>query len=241
LRWRIPQDENCQAAIQAHVSDAGLLQNRPLAPAWHTGCVLTLQGVFSGLLIYLRIGSTASRAGHIAAYSIVIAFEWALFALCLWHPGIAIGGHVGRAPWRPRSLLRDVSAALFLSALLLLATPVIVHILGPGGWDSTQGMVPKNGLESATWIMMSITAGICEETVFRGYLQAQVSGWTGLTGLGILVQAIAFSLSHAYQGWKPMALIFVWGCAFGAVAWWRKGLRANMIAHAAIDTLSAFG
>jgi len=32
----------------------------------------------------------------------------------------------------------------------------------------------------------------------------------------------------------------VWGCIFGAFVWWRKGLRANMIAHAALDSLSAF-
>ena len=37
-----------------------------------------------------------------------------------------------------------------------------------------------------------------------------------------------------------MALIFVWGYVFGAFVCWRKGLRANMIAHAALDSLAAF-
>jgi hypothetical protein len=35
-------------------------------------------------------------------------------------------------------------------------------------------------------------------------------------------------------------LIFAWGCVFGGVVWWRRGLRANMIAHAVLDSLPAF-
>ena len=87
---------------------------------------------------------------------------------------------------------------------------------------------------------MSISAGICEETVFRGYLQQQISGWTGHAVVGVFGQAAIFGLCHAYQGWKKVALIFVWGFAFGACVWRRKGLRANIIAHAAVDSLAAF-
>ena len=42
---------------------------------------------------------------------------------------------------------------------------------------------------------------------------------------------------HAYQGPKKMVLIAVWGCVFGLFVWLRKGLRANMLAHAVIDLL----
>ena len=101
-------------------------------------------------------------------------------------------------------------------------------------------MLPSNRVETAVWILMAITAGICEETVFRGYFQQQFSAWSGHVVIGIVGQAVVFALCHAYQGWKEVALIFVWGCVFGACAWLRKGLRANMIAHAALDMLSLF-
>jgi membrane protease YdiL (CAAX protease family) len=101
-------------------------------------------------------------------------------------------------------------------------------------------MLPSNRTEIALWIVMAITAGICEETVFRGYLQQQISAWSGHVVVGVVGQAVVFGVAHAYQGWKKVALIFVWGCAFGALAWLRKGLRANMIAHAVLDIVSIF-
>ena len=87
---------------------------------------------------------------------------------------------------------------------------------------------------------MALTAGICEETIFRGYLQRQLSAWTGNVVLGALGQAIVFGLCHAYQGIKNMALICIWGFIFGAFTLWQKGLRSSVLAHAALDIFSAF-
>jgi len=101
-------------------------------------------------------------------------------------------------------------------------------------------MRPHGGLEIAAWVVMALSAGICEETVYRGYLQQQFSGLTGRTGLGVFTQASFFALAHEYQGWKNMVLIFILGCILGAFAVWRKGLRANIIAHAVADILAAF-
>ena len=87
---------------------------------------------------------------------------------------------------------------------------------------------------------MAISAGICEETVFRGYLQQQISGFTGHVSIGVLGQAAVFGLCHSYQCWKNMVLIFVLGCVYGGFVLFRKGLGANMIAHAGVDILAAF-
>jgi hypothetical protein len=111
---------------------------------------------------------------------------------------------------------------------------------GGSGWSSSAGIAPHGVVEVALWFVVSISAGVCEETVFRGYFQQQISGWTGSQVVGVFGQAAIFGLCHAYQGWKKVALISVWGCVFGAFVWWRKGLRANMIAHAVLDSLAAF-
>lgn len=214
---------------------------RPIASLWHTVGVLALLAMVSGLSVYLRMGSTNARVGHFPLYLIVIAFEWVLFAFSLWHSDTAFVGYVARVTRNPRALLWDVPAALVLAAFLLVITPVIVRILGPQtGWTTTEGMLPSNRVETAIWIVMALTAGICEETVFRGYLQQQISAWTGHGAIGVVGQAVVFAVAHAYQGWKKVALIFVWGCAFGVLVWLRKGLRANMIAHAVLDIVSIF-
>jgi hypothetical protein len=213
---------------------------RPIASPWHTVCLLALLAMFSGLSVYLRMGSTTARVSHLPLYLIVTALEWVLFAFSLWRSDTAFVGYVGRVVRNPRSLLWDIPTALILSAVLLVIALVITRISGPTGWATTQGMLPTNGVEIAVWVAMSISAGICEETVFRGYLQQQISAWSGHVAIGIVGQALVFGLAHAYQGWKKVMLIFVWGCGFGACAWLRKGLRANMIAHAALDISSVF-
>jgi uncharacterized protein len=202
--------------------------------------VLAMLAMISGLTAYLRIGSSTARLGHPASYAMLTVFEWATFALILWHSDTAFVSYVARTTQDLRSLLLDVPVALLLCAVSFLVEPVMVRVLGQTGWVSTEGMRPGNSLEIAAWIVTAISAGICEEAVFRGYLQQQFSAWTGSMTLGVIGQAALFGLAHAYQGWKNMVLIFVLGCIFGAFVLLRKGLRANMIAHALADSLAAF-
>ena len=127
----------------------------------------------------------------------------------------------------PRSLLLDIPVAVLLSAISILIAPLLVRVLGQTGWVSMEGMRPNNGLEIAAWIVAAISAGIVEETVFRGYRQQQFTGWTGHLTVGILGQSAIFGLAHGFQGWKNMTLIFALDCIFGAFVRLRKGLRAN--------------
>jgi membrane protease YdiL (CAAX protease family) len=214
---------------------------KSIAPVWHTCCMLVFLGMISAHGVYLRMESAHPRVGHIPMYAMILVTEWALFALCLWRSDAAFVGYVARTVHNPRSLLWDIPVAAAVCAVLLfVVTPLITRVLGSAGWSSSAGIAPHGGAEIALWFAVSISAGVCEETVFRGYFQQQISGWTGSEFIGLLGQAVIFGLCHAYQGWKKMALIFVWGCVFGAAVWWRKGLRASMIAHAVLDSLAAF-
>ena len=93
-------------------------------------------------------------------------------------------------------------------------------------------------LLSTLWVGVSLAAGVCEEIVFRGYLQRQLTAMTGHAGIAILLQAIIFGVGHGYQGWKPMITISAVGFILGVLAWWRGNLRAGMIAHTALDLLA---
>ena len=196
--------------------------------------------MFAGLSVYVRMGSSHPRVGHLLLYSIAIAFEWAVFAVSVWNSNAAFGRYVAQVFENPRSLWLDILVAVLLCAIVFLLEPIMVRVLGRTGWVSLEGMRPNNGLEIATWIVAATSAGISEETVFRGYLQQQFTAWTRHASVGILGQAAIFAPVHEYEGWKNMALIFVLGGILGVFARLRKGLRANMIAHAGMDILSAF-
>jgi membrane protease YdiL (CAAX protease family) len=139
---------------------------------WHTFGVLLLLAALAWLSIWQRMGSDHERIGNAASYAIGIAFEWALLAFCLWRADAQFVGYVARVMKNPRALLWDIPVAIGLTGFLLLITPLIVRMLGQAGFSSMAGLLPKGGLQIALWIVLSITAGVCEETIFRGYLQA---------------------------------------------------------------------
>jgi membrane protease YdiL (CAAX protease family) len=93
-------------------------------------------------------------------------------------------------------------------------------------------MLPQSRLEIFLWILTAITAGICEEIIFRGYFQKQFCAWTGNVPAGVLLSAAVFGAGHIYQGWRPAIIIAVYGLLFGILAEMRKSLRPGMITHA---------
>ena len=96
-------------------------------------------------------------------------------------------------------------------------------------------MLPQSLLEILLWIGTSFTAGVCEEMAFRGYAQRQFHALTGSVPLAVLGQGVVFGLFHFYQGWKNAVVICALGVLFGALAAWRRNLRANILVHAWAD------
>ncbi|MFZ0883862.1 MAG: CPBP family intramembrane glutamic endopeptidase, partial [Candidatus Acidiferrales bacterium] len=94
---------------------------------------------------------------------------------------------------------------------------------------------PSGFAEVSLWILLSISAGICEEIVFRGYLQRQFQAATRSIVAGVILQGAIFGLAHTYQGWKRVIVIAVLGIVYGALVAWRRNLRASILAHAWSD------
>ncbi|PYX87493.1 MAG: CPBP family intramembrane metalloprotease [Acidobacteria bacterium] len=99
-------------------------------------------------------------------------------------------------------------------------------------------LTPHGLREFIFFTAVAITAGFCEELIFRGYLQKQFHAASGNALVGIIAQALLFGAGHGYQGVKSMLVIGVFGALFGALAFWRRSLRPGMIAHAWQDFLA---
>jgi membrane protease YdiL (CAAX protease family) len=106
-----------------------------------------------------------------------------------------------------------------------------------GSQETLRVLEPEGPAQILTWILLCITAGFCEETIFRGYLQKQFIAWTGNAPVGVLLSAAIFGACHIYQGAKAVILITVYGALFGVLAQWRKSMRPGMITHALHDTV----
>jgi len=92
-------------------------------------------------------------------------------------------------------------------------------------------MVPQNALEACAFLAAALTAGFVEEFVFRGYLQRQLTAWSGNVLLGSALQILLFIQGHYFQGLIRLIPVAVFGLLFTLLALWRKSLRPGMISH----------
>ncbi|MGA9642142.1 MAG: CPBP family intramembrane glutamic endopeptidase [Terriglobales bacterium] len=183
----------------------------------------------------------ASNPNRVRAYAVTTLMEWLVFGFVVWgvrRSGASVLLVVGER-WRSaRRVLRDlgVAAGFWVVAVALLW--VFSKLLGiDSEGRNMQFILPHGGVEIAVWIVLSVTAGICEETIFRGYLQRQFIALTRSAPAGILLSAAAFGAAHAYQGWRLVVLISLFGAMFGILAYWRGSVRPGMMAHAWQDSL----
>ena len=132
---------------------------------------------------------------------------------------------------------------LGLGICLLLLTTVLVSVIGGhqrgSSPDQSIGyLLPQGSLEMALWMAVSISAGICEEALYRGYLQRQLGAITRNSWVGIVLSSAAFGGVHIYQGVKRASVIAVSAVLFGWFAHWRKTVRPGMFAHALQDGIA---
>ncbi|MEQ1473626.1 MAG: CPBP family glutamic-type intramembrane protease, partial [Candidatus Acidiferrum sp.] len=158
---------------------------------------------------------------RVRIYERTIFFEWfvlGLVVLGVWLYGAPLSAVFGER-WRSvRQLLTDIGIALvFLIASMAVLSIFGAHTKGPD--PATQFLLPQGRFESMLWIVLSLTAGICEEALFRGYLQRQFMAWTKSAALGIALSAAAFGAAHAYQGLRHVVQIAVLGAMLGTLAW----------------------
>ena len=186
--------------------------------------------------------SSAANPNRVRFYVVTIICEWLLFAFVVVgvrrsgaSVAIVLGDH-----WRSaRQVLRDIgiAAAFWIVSLgILFCFSRLLRITEPG--RDVLSMVPHSAAEITLWIAVSITAGICEETIFRGYLQRQFIVLTKSAPAGILLAAAAFGAAHSYQGFRMVIVISLYGAMFGILAHWRGSVRPGMMTHAWQDALS---
>jgi len=236
-----PPLENPPAAVQLSPSAQRL---RAVAPVWHTV-----------LFIVLTLGLTAVQArqqpnlntvnlpSRAPLYCVMIVFEFFMLGY-VW-----IGLRLARVPirdivggrWqRAQDFWRDVgiAAAFWCVVVGMLFTMSLMLGKNPEGTEAIKALLPRTPLDMVAWVCLSVSAGFCEEIVFRGYLQRQFLALAKRDELAVVLQALVFGCAHLYQGWKGAITITVYGALFGALAAWRKSLRPGMMQHAAQDTVS---
>jgi membrane protease YdiL (CAAX protease family) len=215
-----------------------------IAPWWHCGLLIAIIAAAS-VFGSMHSAKSTMASHHLANYGVTLAWEWALAGFAYW------GVRLRKTPLRQvlgerrrglNEFFIDVAAAGLFWVASLLVLAVLALLLKLFHMESAQKQIsqlaPASVAEAAVWIALSVSAGICEEFVFRGYMQQQFAHASGRTWVGVFVSAVLFGTAHGYEGIAGMLMITVYGALFSVLAIKRNSLRAGMIAHGWHDSFT---
>ena len=189
-------------------------------------------------------------------YGRLLVLEWglALLALVVWlaAPGVDAGQVGLRFPQQwpgPLTTVVIVLVLLFVvvstralrgGALLEPTEPVRRpgegrHAEPPG--QATLALLPRTAAERRLFTLVGVTAGVCEEWLYRGFFLAVVAALAGglPTAVLVLVAAVAFGLAHAYQGVVGVVTTGILGGVLAAVYLDTGSLLLPVLLHVLID------
>jgi membrane protease YdiL (CAAX protease family) len=171
-----------------------------------------------------------------------IGYLWALVAIgtILWM--------ANDRSWSTLGLVRPLGwrlwAAIGLVALVLLyylqATIAVIRDAEARASVQRQftgelaAVLPRTRADLAWFAGVALTAGFCEEFLYRGVLIWALSpwlGWWGAAGLSVTL----FALGHAYQGWPGIVRTGIVGTLFTALIAVLDSLWPAIVLHALVD------
>jgi len=179
----------------------------------------------------------------VMVYLPTIIIQWLVFGLiwiAVWREGTGLAGLGFK---RIRFIdFAWAGAFLIVSNLLLTLLSVLLAQINLEIPGEIELILPKTMAERIIWVFLSLTAGVCEEAIFRGYLLTRIrifgrfKNWIA----PVFIASLAFGSGHAYQGAGGFILISVYGIMFALLFIKTKSLWPCIIAHFLQDAMALF-
>ena len=99
--------------------------------------------------------------------------------------------------------------------------------------------LPRHARELPAYVLMCAAAGVCEETIYRGYMVTYFLPETNLRSgpplLALLFPAVIFGLAHYYQGWEAVVKIMLMSLLLAGMFIAGGALWPVILVHFGID------
>jgi membrane protease YdiL (CAAX protease family) len=99
-------------------------------------------------------------------------------------------------------------------------------------------ILPQSTVELLPYLALSITAGLCEEFLYRGFSMAVLSRLGLQAWAVVLLSSILFGLAHSYQGRGGVVVTLLIGLALGASRVAYDSLVPAIFWHTALDVVA---
>jgi uncharacterized protein len=192
-----------------------------------------------------RLKTSSDPRVKIQSYQKTVGWLWAgsvvaCIALGL-HTVLTIHRDAGEASWLPGSgfiigFMGAALVALFLPIVLIMRSETTRARIAKS-LEKLNFILPKTAEERRWFALVAITAGVCEEVLYRGFLihyfrELPVS--IGLIG-ALILSSCVFGFAHLYQGAVGIVQTTILGAIFGLIFIVTGSLLLPMILHALID------
>jgi len=176
------------------------------------------EAIFLGLYLWWASGGAVPRSTQTAR---AVAFRSGTLSAAQWFWGIV--------------------AALFFAATIHASIVLLFRIVPYPVAAFRQGydfsFIPSLSLRWLAVVVSAMSAAICEETGFRGYMQRPIEQRHGTT-VAILISSLFFLAVHLTKAWSMLGMIpivFGAGILLGLLARYSGSLIPGMIGHTAMD------
>jgi uncharacterized protein len=198
-----------------------------------------------------RLKRSTSSAARLGVFRFVILSLWsyALAAVaCMKHGTLLLGQpSVMKTNWLFTPWAHRVAVVLTCCYFALFLRPGLLCLVRPATRLKYQRalrpldyFLPISNTERWWFAIVSLSAGICEELLYRGFLFGFLAGrMDGGLHLGLpaawLLSSLAFGTAHLYQGLPGILSSTFAGLALGLAAILTGGLAVPMVLHALLD------
>jgi membrane protease YdiL (CAAX protease family) len=181
---------------------------------------------------------------RIALYLSTIGFQWAAAAVVAWR------AYARGLTWSELGLGRQSVDRLTVASIVGTLVLAGLHWMnlkrtGRAGDQRlgklraiSQRILPQSRMELAAYLGLALTAGVCEEFLYRGFsmaalLRVGLPAWTV-----ILVSSVLFGAAHLYQGRSGFWGTLILGVVFGIARIAYDSVVPVMFWHAAVDVVA---
>jgi membrane protease YdiL (CAAX protease family) len=214
---------------------------------WDFALILLVLGIAVPLLGRRRIGQlmrtpSTTKLDRLSLYATTLAFQSIAAGVILWRAA-AHGIRAARLGLAIGNPALTVTVTIVLASLVLLNQLFSLRRLVSNPAEA-QGLLPQLALklfpqddvERLAFFALVVTVAICEELVYRGFVQYVFQDWSkGSVTVGVLGSAVYFSIAHLYQGRRGLASTLLAGLLFAAVRAWTGSLLPPIAAHFVAD------
>jgi uncharacterized protein len=219
---------------------------------WDFAIILLFLGIVVPWLGHRRVARlmevpSTTTMDRLTLYASTIAFQTLAAGIILWRTAER---HI-----RPAALgisLADKKLTAVVSLLLCLLVVInqvfAIHRLAAQPSEA-KGLLPQlalkifpqNEVEQLAFVALVATVALCEELIYRGFVQRVFEDAVqGLAVAGIVISAAFFSVAHLYQGRRGLLSTFVVGLLFASVRAWTGSLVPTLAAHFVTDAAAGF-